>query len=161
MNSSPRLQPTCTLPVAFSYMLCMSRTSHLSMPEPTRWHVWVNNGMPLPHQHMSCTVTYWWQKTFLIAGKQWILHLWCCVQAWSQSACHWFASVVIKRSQPPILEHSWPGLAILGLNNFLVQARCPCSCRGRGWFSPPIKYIFSENRWNPRLDHEPLLLQML
>ena len=38
LNSSLRLQPTCTLLLAFAYMLCMSRASHSSMPSLPRAH---------------------------------------------------------------------------------------------------------------------------
>ena len=47
LNTSPRLQPKYTLLLAFSYKLCMSSTSHSSMPSLRRAH------------QMTCHVTWW------------------------------------------------------------------------------------------------------
>ena len=47
LNSSLRLQPTRTLLLEFSYMLCMSYTSHSSMPSLRRDHQITCLGRPL------------------------------------------------------------------------------------------------------------------
>ena len=111
----------------------------LACEEPTRWHVWVHYGMPFSDRQRPYTVSYWRHKTFLAAGVQWIWRLWCYVQAWNQTACHHCALVVVESSQSPSLEPSLPGLAIWGLDNCLDQGRRPCPCRGRRWYSPPIR----------------------
>ena len=64
----------------FSYMSCMSRTSHSltltkSPPDDTR-STKAMYSVLLIH------------VTFLATGVQWIWRLWCFVQAWSQIACH-------------------------------------------------------------------------
>ena len=124
--------------MAFSYMLCMSRTSHSSMPpdEMTRLKMTrcddTSNEMLFPDQQRQCTVSWWRHKTFLVTGVQWIWRLWFCIQAWSQPACHQCTLVVLDSSQPHSLEPSWPGLAIQGLDNCLSHGWHPCLCRG-GW----------------------------
>ena len=120
--------------LAFSYMFCVSRTTRQACEEPTRWHIWVHNRMPFPDRQSPCTVSYWRNKTFTVIGEQWIWHLWCCVQAWNQTSCHWCTLVVVESFQPPSLEPSWPGPAVWGLDKFLLtQGRHPCPCRGRRW----------------------------
>ena len=49
LNSLLRLQPTCTPPLTFSYIFCMSRTGHSSTPNLRRAH------------HMTCLseIFYW------------------------------------------------------------------------------------------------------
>ena len=88
LNCSLGLHPTCTLLLAFSYMLCMSHTSYSSMTRLWRAHqmtIWVHNWMPFPDRQRPCTVSCWWHKTFLVSGVQWIWSLWCCVQTWIET----------------------------------------------------------------------------
>ena len=80
LNSSLWLQPTCTLLLSFSYMLCRSLTRHFSMLSlPTSIGYTIECLFQIDKGHVH--------KTFLVTGVQWIWHLWCCVQAWSQTAC--------------------------------------------------------------------------
>ena len=110
----------------------------------TRWHVYVQNRMPFACRRMPYRVSCWRHRTFLVNGVQWIWYRWCCTRAWSQTACQQCALTVKGSSQPPSLEPSWPGLTIWGIDNSLAQGRCPCPCRGRRWYSPPIQYGFPE-----------------
>ena len=129
LNTSLRLQSTCTLLLALSYMICMSCTSHSSTQNWRRAHKMTRLGTwskVFPDRQRPCTVSCWRYTIFLVTGV------------------HWMWSVVPHSgmklgSQPTSLEHSWPGLAIWSLDNFLAQGRRPCPSRGRRWYSYPIQ----------------------
>ena len=124
LSPSLRLQPTQTLLVVFSYILCMSRTSHCSIASLRRGHQTTRPSSPpnsFLDQQRPYTVSCWWHGTFNVTGVKCIWRQWCCHQAWSQTACHRCTLVVIRDSQPPSLDPSWPDLAIWGIDNFLAQ----------------------------------------
>ena len=118
LNSSRMLQPTHSLLLAFSYMLCMSCTSYSLMPSLRRVHQITRLGTRSNAFSRSTQAMYSVLLTsgnFFVTGVQWIWRLRCCVQTWKQTACHQCALVVVGSSQPPSLEPLGSGLATCGL----------------------------------------------
>ena len=65
----------------------------------TRLDTWLNAFFP--DQQKPWIVSSWRHGTFLVTGGQRIRPHRCCIQAWSLTACHQYAFVVIGSSQPP------------------------------------------------------------
>ena len=130
LDSSHRSQPSHTLLLAFSYMLCIgvpATLQHWACEEPIRLHVLGNDRMPFPDKQRPCALSCWWHGIFLVYDVQWICRQWYFVQAWSQTACYQCTLVSLGSSLPSSLEIVMAWTRILRLRWFPCSSETPLS----------------------------------